>query len=137
MTLFLYCTSVWHWHKPRFKSWARKFDYLAVITTVAYASYVATTLEKRYTIVWFCGITMIGIIYATKKYVYYIQVKKNFHGVDISPTDTWATKPHTVERENAFKRTAWVHLIFVHLFAASLAFTIIIGSGPVRQAPYL
>lgn len=60
----LYLTSVNHWRKPRFSRIARVLDYLAVVTAIAYGSYFSVTLSKPYTISWFCGLAVIGIIFA-------------------------------------------------------------------------
>lgn len=77
---FLYITSVWHWHKPRFSSWARVFDYTAVFSSIAYASYVASTLSMTLMLVWFCGLAFIAVIFTVNEYSYYVQVMKTFNG---------------------------------------------------------
>lgn len=139
--LFLYFTSVWHWSRPRFSSLARKIDYIAVLISIVYASYVSTTLPTIFILVWFCGIAIIGCIFITNEYLFYIQVMKTVSGesteVDIEQSltdqqDSWKTEPFTPERDFVYKRTAWVHCICVHGFAAALALTIIIASGPVN-----
>lgn len=46
---------------------------------------------------------------------------------DINDADSWVTKPNTAERDWVYKRTAFVHLTCVHVFANALALTLIIG----------
>ena len=67
VTLFLYFTSVFYWHKPRFSRKARILDYFAVFVAIAYGSYYASTLSSKYTIIWFCGLIFIGIIFVTNE----------------------------------------------------------------------
>ena len=132
----LYLTSIWHWHRPRFSSLARKFDYAAVLASIIYASYIATTLNRKYQLIWFIGLAVIGCIFITNEYLFYIQVMKSFDGKSLDEMgsdgkNAWETKPNTPERDFVYKRTAFVHCIFVHTLAASLALAVIIGSGPV------
>jgi hypothetical protein len=63
----LYLTSIWHWHRPRFSSWARKFDYIAVLTALSYGSYVATTVGIKYELVWFCGLGLVAMIFISNE----------------------------------------------------------------------
>jgi len=79
----VYTTSVWHWHHPRFSSTARKADYIAVFSAIVFGSYVATTLTLTLILVWFIGLGIIGIIFATNEYTYYTEMKKSINGDDL------------------------------------------------------
>ena len=81
--LLVYITSVWHWHNPRFSSIARKADYIAVFSAIVFGSYVATTLTLTLILVWFIGLGIIGIIFATNEYIYYTEMKKSINGNDL------------------------------------------------------
>lgn len=51
--------------------------------------------------------------------------KTNSNDSDVA--NSWVTKPNTAERDWVYKRTAFVHLTCVHVFANALALTLIIG----------
>lgn len=143
----VYLTSINHWRAPRFSSWARRLDYVAVFTSIAYGSYYATTLSISNTLIWFIGIFFVAIIFSCNEYLYYYQVMKSIsgdmqydHDIDSIKTNFtsnekaalfvfYPTKPNTIERENVYKRTVFVHLVCVHVLANSLAMTIIIRSN--------
>lgn len=61
--LVLYLTSVYHWWKPRFNRMARYLDYAAVLTCLAYGSYYAVERGLKYISIWFCGLSLIGILF--------------------------------------------------------------------------
>jgi len=143
----VYLTSINHWRAPRFSSWARRLDYVAVFASIAYGSYYATTLSLSNTLIWFIGIFFVAIIFSCNEYLYYYQVMKTITGdvhyeqdydamkSNITSNDNAAlfafypTKPNTIERENVYKRTVFVHLLCVHVLANTLAMTIIIRSN--------
>lgn len=148
VVLFIvYLTSINHWRAPRFSSWARRFDYVAVFASIAYGSYYATTLSISNKLIWFIGIIFVAIIFSCNEYLYYYQVmktisgdmqheydndvvKSNFTSDDRETTFMfYPTKPNTIERENVYKRTVIVHLVCVHVFANALAMTIIVRSN--------
>lgn len=125
----VYFTSVWHWHRPRYSSFARKADLLAVATAISYASYVASTLSITYILIWSCGISLVAIIFALNEFIFFMRVLKNFHGPGNAKNNVWATFPNTAERECAYKINAWVHCVGVHCIAAGLSMAIVIGIG--------
>ena len=158
VVFFVYVTSVLHWREPRFSSWFRILDYIAVATSVGYGCYVATTLQRPYELAWFIGLScVVAPIFITNETFYYIQVMKDPTGKNTihldndqstkDHTDTVSsasitiedgevpccsyqpTKPFTEHREWVYKRTMLVHLICVHVFANALALTLVIGSA--------
>ena len=156
----VYITSVWHWHNPRFSSIARKADYIAVFSAIVFGSYVATTLTLTLILVWFIGLTIVGLIFAVNEYIYYTEMKKSINGNDLlglgsicqtdnspnaneefidlekglvdSITDT-NTNMSTEQKTRIYTRATWVHLICVHVLANSLALTLIIAGEETRQ----
>lgn len=150
LSIFLFVTSVWHWHRPRFSTMIRRIDYIAVLSNLIYASYVATTLNKEYMMIWFIGIGVCGAIFATNEFCYYIQVMRSVNGSLSTLTHTEhskaeqeiqhqrqccileRTQPNSPERECVYIRTVFVHLTCVHVFASALALTLIIGGEETR-----
>jgi hypothetical protein len=157
VVFLVYITSVWHWHNPRFSSLARKADYIAVFSAIAFGSYVATTLTTTLILVWFIGLSVVAIVFAINEYTYYTEMKKNINGDDFlglgnmcQPTDG---SPDTDNRDietglvdnnrndkltkeekiKIYRRATWVHLICVHVLANSLALTLIIAGQETRQ----
>ena len=154
LSTLLYITSVWHWHKPRFSSIARRADYCAVVSVLVYGSYVAFNFDNEYTVIWFAGIGLIATIFITNEYCYYVQVMKGVTGtstfdnydleghivVDTMLTKTddpskqhnsiWIapTYPNTYERDYVYWRTVITHTIGVHIFGFLLACVIIVVS---------
>lgn len=80
LCFLLYITSVVHWREPRFSSIARRLDYVAVLSTVTYASYVAATLTQTYIVVWFAGMGVVACVFAVNEYLYYFQVMRRPDG---------------------------------------------------------
>ena len=130
--LFLYITSVCHWHKPRFSSVARILDYAAVVTAVTVGSAAAVTATTpAWIAVWFVGLALIAAIFAVNETLYYVQVMKTPAGGEGLATDgLWGflpTKPNTPERDAVYRRTATVHMLLIHVLANALALALIIG----------
>ena len=152
LAFILFATTVLHWRHPRFSTWIRLLDYGAVLANVGYASYLATTLSKKFMEVWFIGIGVVSVIFATNETAYYLQTARGLAGNsrDLLPLAKSVplasssdqqqpegclppTKPNTVERSRVYQRTVFVHLVGVHVFAAALAFAIIIGGARSRS----
>ena len=130
--LFLYITSVCHWHKPRFSSVARILDYAAVVTAVTVGSAAAVTATTpAWIAVWFVGLALIAAIFAVNETLYYVQVMKTPAGGEGLATDgLWGflpTTPNTPERDAVYRRTATVHMLLIHVLANALALALIIG----------
>ena len=130
--LFLYVTSVCHWHRPRFSSVARILDYAAVVTAVTVGSAAAVTATTpAWIAVWFVGLALIAAIFAVNETLYYVQVMKTPAGGEGLATEgLWGflpTKPNTPERDAVYRRTATVHMLLIHVLANALALALIIG----------
>jgi hypothetical protein len=145
----LYLTSIWHWHKPRFSSLARRVDYCAVLAVVAYASYYATTEATVYEIIWFAGFAVLSVIFVVNEYRYYCQAMKTPLGLDAVATledgciirkvdDEFGwlspTRPNTPERDYVYKRTVYTHCVGVHCLGFCLACVIIVSSHYYPEA---
>lgn len=137
LLLFVWATSIWHWRAPRFSSNARIMDYLAVASSVLYGSYLAVTLRSRtFTLIWFLGLAIIGVIFSCNEYAYYVQCGRDVLGCeeegDKGGEDNFLGLPYcpkyTHSREWVYRRTVLVHMVCVHIAANVLALTIIIGS---------
>jgi hypothetical protein len=145
LSIMLYLTSIWHWHKPRFSSYARRLDYLAVLAVVAYASYFATTEAALYIIIWFSGFAVLSVTFVINEYRYYCQAMKTPSGKDAERGFTdgnnflrndedeefgcfTPTRPNTVERDYVYRRTVYTHCVGVHCLGFSLACVIIVWS---------
>lgn len=64
----VYATSIWHWHKPRFSSIARRADFSAVAIAIVYGSvYAATKSSTSLIIAWFVGLAVIGCVFVTNE----------------------------------------------------------------------
>lgn len=157
----VYITSILHWSRPRFSSWARLADYTAVTVAVTYGTWVSTTLLPIYTYIWGMGIGLVGCVFAANETLYYMQVMKLPSGSDsavggavyvedrpkvVATANVTVTPPATVappadsvcfclqvtyantqQREDVYKRTVFVHLFCVHIFANALAMTIVLS----------
>ena len=129
--LFLYITSVCHWHKPRFSSVARILDYAAVVTAVTVGSAAAVTATTpAWIAVWFVGLALIAAIFAVNETLNYVRVMKAGGGEGLATDGLWGflpTKPNTPERDAVCRRTATVHMLLIHVLATALALALIIG----------
>ena len=91
----------------------------------------------NYLLVWFVGLAIISVIFVCNESSYYIQVMKLPSGSSTGDDRTCCvdtssllppTKSHTPEREWVYKRTVFVHLLCIHVFANALAFVLIIST---------
>ena len=154
LSLVLYITSVLHWHKPRFSTYIRRIDYMAVGANLGWASYVAAVdVSDKLTVMWFVGIGIVGIVFALNETSYYYQVMRTVSGKTAlkssgkaqSPLmgDTGnasccvsafpSTQPGTEERNAVYQRVVAVHLVCVHVTASSLALALVIAGENERK----
>jgi hypothetical protein len=122
--LILYATSINHWRKPRMTSWRHHVDLLAVVGIAVYGSYLATTRVKTatWTLVWFAGLGTIMICFVYNETTYYYQVL----GEKCSSSCATWTAPGTEERERAYRRATWTHVICIHIGSGALALLLVI-----------
>lgn len=143
----VYVTSILHWSKPRFSSIYRYLDYIAVGTAVSYGTYVSTTLETKYTLVWCAGIAAVGLIFVCNESLYYLQASRHPSGRVILETidleehsnktnenhiycnciEVPSTLPGTPEREWLYIRTVRVHALCIHVLTNALASYVLIS----------
>jgi hypothetical protein len=131
LLLCVYLTSIIHWRKPRFSSIWRSIDYIFVAGTIGYGTYLSTTLSVAYMITWLVGLSVVGLIFATNETAYYLQIGKTPLGDEEESARGVLlpyAPPNTPEREWVFLRTAFVHLVCVHVLANALTLAIIVGS---------
>ena len=140
VTFIVYVTSVLHWRAPRYSTMARKLDYVAVIAALIYASYYSTTVATKYSIAWFVGISIIGVIFATNETFFYRQTLRIPTGQRSGEGEEEyinvgtifcceSTQPNTAQRDWVYRRTVYVHLMCVHVFANALALTLVIDTA--------
>ena len=137
VNMFVYITSILHWRAPRFSTIERKLDYIAVMTNIVYGTIFALSCRTlAYIIIWFVGLFVIGVFFASNETTFYVQVMKSPTGSDINElvmeregeqSCCPATKPNTEEREWVYTRTVWIHLLCVHVLGNALALVIIVG----------
>ena len=62
---FVWVTSLLHWHAPRFSSWRRKVDYVAVCAFICVGTWLAIAHARSagWTAFYFVGLAVIGIIF--------------------------------------------------------------------------
>lgn len=128
LSFLVYLTSVLHWRRPRFDSLVRKLDVLAVIASLAFASYVAASLGGSIADLWFSGVAAIGCIFAANELKFYFQIGK---APDSRPPSLLAaflppTLPGTREREAVYRLNVLVHGLCVHVGTNVLALSVIL-----------
>jgi hypothetical protein len=142
VAFFVFVTSVVHWRKPRFSSWRRPLDYLAVLTALGYGSYLAATRARslEWAMVWFGGLAAIAVIFVCNETLYYLQLQRKPTGGEIIISDVESVArthpkpccglqpvaPGSVERRHVFRRVTWVHLLCVHVLANALALVMVL-----------
>ena len=146
--IFCWITSLLHWYSPRFSSWRRKADYAAVASVVAIGSWMAivSTRSPEWTVTYFGGLAVIGIIFTTNETLYYFQLQRTPTGGMMSSSESsplseissrcLAPKAGTAARRWAYTRAVWVHLLCVHVLASTLACVLLLyGVCPQRGLP--
>ena len=133
----VWLTSLLHWSAPRFSSWRRVLDYAAVGSMVVVGSWTAIRDAKSigWTLVYFGGLALIGVIFVMNETLYYLQLQKTPAGGILSSSQVTAaagkfaclapTAPGTAARRFAYARAVWVHLLCIHVLASALAIVLI------------
>jgi predicted NodU family carbamoyl transferase len=125
-TLALYGTSVKHWRKPRYGSFARRLDLAAVAANVVYATVLACTraTSRAWTATWLVGVGGIAAVFVANEAVFALQLRapaaKRDAGDATRRGADWATAPGTPQRSGVYRRNAAVHGGCVHVLASAL-----------------
>lgn len=154
LSFALWLTSVLHWYKPRFSTYIRRIDYMAVGANLGWASYVAAVdVSTGLAVAWFVGIGVVGVVFALNETSYYYQVMRTVSGKTASKSSGKAqsplmgeagrsscclsafppTQPGSDERNAVYQRVVAVHLICVHVTASALALALIIAGEKERK----
>lgn len=139
LSFLLYMTSVAHWRNPRFDSMVRAADIFAVVASVAFASYVASTLGSNIQTLWFTGIGVIACIFAANEYKYYCAISRGVQGAEFAGGGDKPVLPLPLlgpmfaptlsgsqERENVYRINVFVHLFCVHGCTNALAIAVMV-----------
>jgi hypothetical protein len=120
----LYVTTINHWRKPRMTSWRHHVDLLAVAGTSVYGCYLAATKAKTaaWTAIWFTGLGMVAISFIYNESTYFYEVLSEKRSCSCAK---W-TAPGTEERERAYRRATWTHLICIHVGSGILALLLVL-----------
>lgn len=141
--LFPVCfTSVWHWHDPKTSSWARTVDTAAVISAFCYGTYTSFSFPPQITVLWcstavfqVCVFSINAVLFAhqVEKPNALVQAAYNQEKKDDENLVDWyknnfideklesATWPMTRERELAYCRGVYIHMVCVHIIPCTLA----------------
>ena len=141
--VFVWVTSLLHWYSPRFSSWRRILDYMAVCTYVGVGTWLALRYARStsWTAFYFSGLALIGIIFTANETLYYLQLQRTPVGgrfTSVQGSDASDARPPlsaagrlvrrfapplkaAEARRWAYRRTVWVHLFCVHVLASVLA----------------
>ena len=132
--VFVWATSILHWSAPRFSSWRRKLDYIAVASLVVVGSVLAIARSRSFAWArfYFGGLAGVGVIFGTNEALYYIQLQRYPTGGHYSSEGPIcgvgclaSAPPGTAARQWAYRRTVWVHLLCVHVLSSTLACTLL------------
>jgi len=139
-SLTVWVTSTNFWRAPRFSSWRRRADWLAVIATFAYTSVLASTrvVRRAWTVVWFVGLGMLLVCFTVNESLCNFRLGTLPSGsygdafwsrsLGLKPTDVG-----TLERHRALQANVWRHFFCVHVWGATLAFLLILAGLQGRQ----
>ena len=139
--IFTWITSLLHWHSPRFSSWRRKLDYLAVIVYIGVGTWMSVTRSRSaaWTAFFFIGLAVIGAIFTANETLYYLQLQRTPVGGRLQVARSRSASSEEAQdtplvarlaqhfapplttataRRYAYKRTTWVHLLCVHVLAS-------------------
>lgn len=132
--VFVWATSILHWSAPRFSSWRRKLDYIAVASLIVVGSVLAIAPSRSFAWArfYFIGLAAVSIIFGTNEALYYIQLQRYPTGGHYSSGGAIcgvgclaSAPPGTAARQWAYRRTVWVHLLCVHVLSSTLACTLL------------
>mmetsp|Transcript_13203 Transcript_13203/g.39914 ORF Transcript_13203/g.39914 Transcript_13203/m.39914 type:complete len:205 (-) Transcript_13203:836-1450(-) len=139
-SLTVWVTSTNFWRAPRFSSWRRPADWLAVMATFVYASVLASTrvVNGAWTAVWFVGLAVLLVCFTVNESLCNFRLGTLPSGsygyafwsrsLGLKPTDVG-----TIERHRALQANVWRHFCCVHVWGATLAFLLILAGLQRRQ----
>lgn len=134
--LTVWFTSTNFWRAPRFSSWRRPADWIAVTVTFVYASVLAKTsvIAEAWTNLWFAGLAFLILCFTVNESLL------NYRLGTLKPGAFWhsfwsargitITEVGTFERHKAFQANVWRHFCCVHVWGAVLAFILILAGLP-------
>jgi hypothetical protein len=130
----LYITTILHWREPYKKGWIRKLDVTMVWTTfVVLSYYICFYINPAYHTHCFCHFCIVIFVNYVNETLDYYQINEKVYLPEIKekeedqvnvryhPFHSFSlryTYPNTMERENAYKRSVFIHCAFVHLWMA-------------------
>ena len=115
----LYTTSMLHWNKIYYSSIIKKLDIFAVIVLVLNVTFYDSYYYKEYKIYWFICCPLFILTFIMNETLFYYQVLKNgdkknddkkFHYFSLQYTE-----PNTRERELAYYRSTYTHMLATHI----------------------
>lgn len=144
--LFPVCfTSVWHWHDPKTSSWARTVDIIAVLSAFCYGTYTSFQMPPQITTLWCSTALFQACVFSINALLFshqvekpnalilaaYIKEKKDDENLldwykntfvdEKLESSIWSTWPMTRERELAYCRGVYIHMVCVHIIPCTLA----------------
>jgi hypothetical protein len=120
LALLLFClffTTVGHWNKVYYSSMIKIADMFFALSVIIVATFHDSYyLESYYRNTWIYSITTSICAFTINEYVLYIRITPNLKSKIINRT--WFIEyiePHTIEREQAYYLSTYVHMFFLHI----------------------
>jgi hypothetical protein len=118
----LYISSIFHWAKVRYKGLVKTIDIiLAFSTMITITFYDINRFCPVYQNVWYYTVSIISTAFITNEVLFYYQVLRYKNKIINKPCKYYwyfsleYTNPNTYQRELAYYRSTYTHMIFVHI----------------------
>lgn len=120
----LYISSIFHWSKVRYKGLVKTIDIiLAFSTMITITFYDINRFCPVCQNVWYFTAFIISIAFITNEILFYYQVLRYNNTIINKPCIKYRyfsleyTNPNTIQRELAYYRSTYTHIIFIHILS--------------------
>jgi hypothetical protein len=130
-------TTILHWNKIKSYGIVRKIDTILASSTIAYGTYIGLSFSPLYRTLCITANVLAVSTFYINNWLFYHQTQKKTKMMVLTngqeqpeyETHYWyfsllPTKPGSKEREQAYYRSTYTHIFFLHVFP-----TIILSSG--------
>jgi len=120
LLLAVFFTTVGHWNKVYYNSLIKTVDVFIALSILVVATFHDSYyLESYYRNTWLCSMSISICAFTINEYVLHIRITPNSRENKITiGNTTWVLKyiePHTMEREQAYYLSTYVHMFFLHI----------------------
>ena len=122
LLFMLYISSLLHWRKVKYFSLIKVIDIILAFLTISVITfYDITRFCPFYRNIWYYSVFIISTAFTTNEILFYYQILRYKNKIIDKPCKKYHyfsleyTNPNTIQREFAYYRSTYTHMIFIHI----------------------